>query len=174
MKTLTLGMFFLLWHASIVQAGTVSGPAPIASAAESIILTDAPTVPSATLAFRLAHSEAPLVLVNQSAASPASRPNSRAWKLSLLALAAAASADALSSWGKQEANPLLRSSNGTFGVRGLTIKGGLTGASVVPQYMMRNNSKARKTFTILNFAETAMFTALAVHNFSIPTVKAVK
>jgi hypothetical protein len=40
--------------------------------------------------------------------------------------------------------------------------------------MMRNNPKAQKTFTVLNFAETAMFTALAVHNFSISPVKVVK
>jgi hypothetical protein len=171
----TVGIAYLLWNAVILQAGSLSGPAPIVSLSESTILAEAPIIPSAAREFKLAHLEAPL-LPSSPSPTPAvnHHTNSRAWKLSLLALAGATSADALSSWGKQEGNPLLRSSNGTFGLRGLTIKSGLTGASFIPQYMMRNNPKAQKTFTVLNFAETAMFTALAVHNFSISPVKVVK
>jgi hypothetical protein len=171
----TVGVAYLLWNAVILQAGSLSGPAPIVSPSESAILADAPIIPSATREFKLAHLEAPLLPSSPSPAPTVNHhTNSRVWKLSLLALAGATSADALSSWGKQEGNPLLRSSNGTFGLRGLTIKSGLTGGSFITQYMMRNNPKAQKTFTVLNFAETAMFIALAVHNFSISPVKVVK
>jgi hypothetical protein len=171
----TVGIAYLLWNAVILQAGSLSGPAPIVSPSESTILADAPIIPSAAREFRLAYLEAPLLPSRPSPAPVVNHhTNSRAWKLSLLALAGATSADALSSWGKQEGNPLLRSSNGTFGLRGLAIKSGLTGVSFIPQYIMRNNPKAQKMFTVLNFAETAMFTALAVHNFSIPPVKVVE
>lgn len=179
MKTCSkLGVACLLCHAAFLKAEATSGPAPIASPSESIILSDAPIASSACFAapeFKPAHLEATLIPASAGVTSQAhSRQNSRAWKLSLLGLAGASGADAISSWGKQESNPLLRSANGTFGLRGLMVKSGLTGASLIPQYTMHNNPKAQRAFTVLNFAETAVFTATAIHNFSIPAVKGVR
>jgi hypothetical protein len=93
------------------------------------------------------------------------------WKISMATMLAATAFDAASSWGKSEQNPLLASSNGTFGAKGLAIKGSLAGVSLVPQLIFRNNKELRKIFTIINFGDTAMFTAIGAHNLGIKPVQ---
>ena len=119
--------------------------------------------------------QAPMVVRSYAMKPAESAPASnKMWKISLMSLIGANAADAASSWGKHESNPLLRSSNGTFGVQGLAVKGAMVGASLIPQYMCRNNPKLKKAFTIANFAETGFFSAIALHNMPISTVKVVK
>ncbi|HXE15365.1 MAG TPA: hypothetical protein VN633_24785 [Bryobacteraceae bacterium] len=93
---------------------------------------------------------------------------SKVWIASTVALLAATSLDAASSWGKYEGNPLLRSSNGTFGAQGVSLKFAIAGAMLAPQLLFRKNRRATKFFTITNFAQAGMFTGIAVHNFGIP------
>jgi hypothetical protein len=104
----------------------------------------------------------------------ASAPHDRGaiiWKVSIAALLAASAFDAASSMGKVEQNPLLRSSDGTFGGKGIAVKFGLMGAAITPQILLRNRKDLRKLFTGLNFGETAMFTAIGAHNMGIEPVK---
>lgn len=93
---------------------------------------------------------------------------SRVWIASTVALLAATSLDAASSWGKYEGNPLLRSGNGTFGAQGVSLKFAIAGAMLAPQLLFRKNRRATKFFTIANFAQAGMFTGIAVRNFGIP------
>jgi hypothetical protein len=93
------------------------------------------------------------------------------WKISIASMLSATAFDAASSWGKSEQNPLLASSNGTFGAKGVAIKASLAGVSLVPQLIFRNNKGLRKVFTIINFGDTAMFTAIGTHNLGIKPVQ---
>ena len=89
------------------------------------------------------------------------------WGISLAALVGASTFDAFSSVGKTEGNPLLRSGDGTFGAKGIAIKASLTGAGILPQVLFRNRKETRRLFTIFNFAEAGMFTAVATRNLGI-------
>ncbi len=53
-----------------------------------------------------------------------SRPakGNRIWRVSLMAIAAAQTADVATSWGKYESNPLLANGRGRFGWKSLAIK----------------------------------------------------
>jgi hypothetical protein len=93
------------------------------------------------------------------------------WKVSIATMLAASAFDAASSLGKSEQNPLLRSSDGTFGTKGVALKFGLVGASLVPQIIFRNRKDLRRLFTIVNFGDTAMFTAIGVHNHGVKPVQ---
>src|SRR3954454_20932833 len=70
------------------------------------------------------------------------------WKISIATMLASTALDAGSSMGKHEANPLLRSSNGTFGSKGIAIKASLAGLTLAPQIAFRNRRDLRKAFTI--------------------------
>jgi hypothetical protein len=93
------------------------------------------------------------------------------WKISIATMLAATAFDAYSSMGKTEQNPLLRSSDGTFGAKGIAVKTSLAGVSLVPQLIFRNRKDLRKIFTVINFADTAMFTAIGAHNLGIKPVQ---
>lgn len=95
----------------------------------------------------------------------------KVWAASIAALLGGTTMDAASSWGKSETNPLLRSANGTFGMRGLMIKGGLAGAVIAPEILMRNNEEAKKKFAIVNFIAAGVFSAVVFHNLTIPKLK---
>ena len=90
------------------------------------------------------------------------------WTASIAALLGGTAMDAASSWGKAETNPILRSANGTFGMQGLLIKGGLAGAVIAPEILMRNNPEAKKKFAIVNFIAAGVFSAVVFHNLTIP------
>jgi hypothetical protein len=91
----------------------------------------------------------------------------RLWISSVVAVAAASGLDAASSWGKLEDNGLLASSDGTFGMRGVVIKGALTAAGIVTQVLLRRNKHLLKRFAIVNLAEAGLFTGAAGYNFGI-------
>jgi hypothetical protein len=89
------------------------------------------------------------------------------WKVSLLALAGATAADAVSSWNRPEANPILRNSNGQFSTQGVGIKIGLAGTVAVTQYLLaRKGPKYERVATFANFAAAGVFGAAAIHNWS--------
>jgi hypothetical protein len=95
----------------------------------------------------------------------------RLWVASCIALVAATSADMASSWGRNEANPMLRSADGRFGARGASIKLAMTGAMIVPQYLvMKRAPGSQRVFTIANFLQAGVYTGVAVRNYGVPDV----
>lgn len=95
----------------------------------------------------------------------------RIWIASMLAMVAASSLDAGTSWGKEEANGLLASPDGTFGARGVSIKAGAAAAIIVPQILFRRHKELRARFAVGNFAGAAVFTGVAIHNLGIPAAR---
>lgn len=97
------------------------------------------------------------------------RHTSRVWVASCIALVAATSADMASSWGRNEANPMLRSADGTFGARGVSLKLAMAGAMIVPQYFIAKRAPGtQRLFTIANFIQAGMYTGVAVRNYGVP------
>ena len=90
------------------------------------------------------------------------------WRISEGLLAGANAADAASSWGKDEANPLLRT--GThFGFGSLAIKLGVIGGGLTAQhFIVRKNPNQVRLYSIANLATAGALSAVAVHNMSIP------
>ncbi len=89
------------------------------------------------------------------------------WVASIFADIAGTSFDAGTSWGKREGNPLLASSDGTFGARGLSIKAALAAIVIVPQICLRKHKELKGIFVIGNFGEAAIFAGTAVHNLQV-------
>jgi hypothetical protein len=89
------------------------------------------------------------------------------WKISIAALATASAMDAVTSLGKYESNGLLRGPDGKFGTRGIALKAGITGITLLPQLLLRNHENLRKPFTIANFAQAGMYSGIAIHNAGI-------
>lgn len=87
------------------------------------------------------------------------------WKLSAVLVAAAAAADAHSSWGRMELNPALRSANGRFGMQGLAIKSLVTGGAIGAQYiLLRKNPKAEKYGVLVNMMMAGVMGTAAATN----------
>ncbi|HUO29886.1 MAG TPA: hypothetical protein VMU80_11760 [Bryobacteraceae bacterium] len=104
------------------------------------------------------------------AASAAEKPSRwrAVWHASQALLAGSQVADAASSWGKLEANPLLQT-NPRFGYGALAVKFGALAVSLTAQhYMVRRNPARMRFFTGTNLAVTGMLTAVAVHNTRVP------
>jgi len=95
----------------------------------------------------------------------------RLWVGSMFALAGGSAFDAATSWGKYEKNSLLASQDGTFGAKGLGLKVGLAAAIITPQILLRNHPGIQAKFTFVNFASAGAFSAIAVHNMSVPVAK---
>ncbi len=93
------------------------------------------------------------------------------WKVSIAGVLAASAWDAASSMGKAERNPLLASSDGTFGAKGLGVKFGLAGLSLAPQLLLRNHKELHKFFAIANFVDAGIFAGVAAHNMGVQQVK---
>ncbi|MBM3814598.1 MAG: hypothetical protein FJW20_23475 [Acidimicrobiia bacterium] len=94
------------------------------------------------------------------------KPSTSFWKASLLTLAASGAADVHSSLGRRELNPMLRSADGRFGLRGIAIKSLITGGAIGIQYLLvRKAPQSSKYAAIANFGMSAMFTRVAVHNY---------
>src|SRR5438128_2320708 len=92
----------------------------------------------------------------------------KVWRLSSAILGAVTIADIHSSFGSNEANPLLRSSSGQFAVRGVAIKGAVVGAALGAQWLMiRKNPKAAGYAAGANFAAAAVTGAIVVRNHRI-------
>jgi hypothetical protein len=92
-------------------------------------------------------------------------PAPRLWKASLAALAVAAVADVVTSYGKRELNPALRSPDGRFGRRGLAIKSLVTGSALAGQwFLVRRAPESGRYAALANFGIAGVFSAAAVHN----------
>lgn len=87
------------------------------------------------------------------------------WKVSVVLLAAASAADAQSSWGRLEANPLLRNGDGRFGSQGIALKALIVGGAVGTQYLLlRKHPKAEKYGIITNAMMAGVLTSVAISN----------
>ncbi|MGA2186457.1 MAG: hypothetical protein ABSH47_25860 [Bryobacteraceae bacterium] len=76
--------------------------------------------------------------------------------------------DIASSYGKQEANPLLKGSGGTFDARSVMLKSSLLGGLQVSNFLLvRKHPELSKRAMVMNFVATAVFAGLAVHNFGV-------
>lgn len=141
-----------LGSASPFQAQTVVQPGTIATAVAVPATTPSAVLPSPSIA---------------TVPEDRDKAANRVWLASAFAFGAASAFDVASSWGKREENPLLASSNGEFGAKGLAIKAAITGALIVPQIWLRKRKEFRTKLTIVNFANAALFTGVAIHNLSI-------
>lgn len=101
------------------------------------------------------------------AAERENRPRSRRWWLtSVAALVGANAADVASSYGRQEANPLLRSGAGRFNARSAGIKIGIVGGVLALQsFALRKAPEAHRTLAITNFAGAGAMAAIAAKNW---------
>lgn len=99
-------------------------------------------------------------------AATVGRPQSKKlWWASVAALAAASAADAGSSWGRQEMNPLLRGSNGRFSTRGIQLKSAIVGGVCLGQWLLlRHHPKAQKRLGAANFGMAALTAGAVIHN----------
>ncbi len=68
--------------------------------------------------------------------------------------------DDVTSYGMYEMNPLVRSSDGRLGMRGIAIGAALTGASLLVQRLC--GKRRRKMFTKVNFAVGTFRTTIAM------------
>ncbi|MBM3761634.1 MAG: hypothetical protein FJW36_15470 [Acidobacteria bacterium] len=94
------------------------------------------------------------------------------WMWSAIALTAASFADVHSSWGKREANSLLRSNDGTFGGKGLAIKMSMVGGILLGQHVMVSKSPSiAKALTFTNYGMAGMKIGVAARNYQIEKPK---
>lgn len=100
----------------------------------------------------------------------------RLWKVSILALAAANALDIASSRGRMEANPLLRTPDGSFSwQRGLVVKSSLSAATITMQMLMfrkSSRSESSRAAAMVNFGSAAAIGGIAVHNLRVPKADA--
>ena len=93
----------------------------------------------------------------------------RHWAISAVALVAASALDAGSSWGRNEANPVLQQTGHSFGGRSIGIKLGITAIPLLLQHLAaRNNEGLYKPFALANYGGATFFTGVAVRNFGVP------
>jgi len=94
--------------------------------------------------------------------------------VSVAALAAASFADAYTSRGKYEANPMLRDASGRASMaRMLAFKSGLVGGTVLLEYLLaRKEPAVPKSAAIVNFYAAGALTGVAIRNSRIPGVEA--
>jgi hypothetical protein len=153
----------------LIEGPDAASPAlPAANAAPVEAVEASPASNVAAVQPAPAEAEANTAAV---AANKSSGTINKVWAASIAALLGGTTMDAASSWGKSETNPILRSANGTFGMRGLLIKGGLAGAVLAPEILMRNNEEAKKKFAVVNFIAAGVFSAVVFHNLSVPKLK---
>lgn len=110
---------------------------------------------------------APLLLIATIAMAGDSNPAWRTpWKASVASLAISTTADAATSFGGRERNPLLAGSSGSVSTPKLVgAKSLSTGALVlIESRYLRAHPKARKAFTILNFGLAGVLGGVAIRN----------
>jgi hypothetical protein len=87
------------------------------------------------------------------------------------ALVLAHSLDIESSWGKHELNPLLQSSNQTFGARGASIKIGVVALGLVAgELIVHKHPKFEKYVGIADFAVAGAESAAVINNLHYQVV----
>ena len=104
------------------------------------------------------------------AVSAADRPSRwrAVWRVSQALLAGADAADAASSWGKNEANPLVRAGQ-RFSYGSLAIKLGALGGGLAAQhYILRKAPEQVPLFASANLAAAAMLGVVAGRNMQVP------
>jgi hypothetical protein len=90
------------------------------------------------------------------------------WRVSQALLTGADAADAASSWGKNEANPLVRAGQ-RFGYGSLAIKLGALGGGLAAQhYILRKSPGETPLFATTNLAAASMLGVVAWHNMRVP------
>ena len=92
----------------------------------------------------------------------------KVYRASVAAVAAGSVADIATSLGagKGESNPLLASSNGRFGARGIEIKSAIVAASVLTGWLAtRHHSRAIPA--IANCGMAGVYGAIALHNSKV-------
>ncbi|HXM43949.1 MAG TPA: hypothetical protein VN924_22130 [Bryobacteraceae bacterium] len=93
------------------------------------------------------------------------------WRVSEAMLAGADAADAASSWGKNEGNPLVRTGQ-TFSYGSLAIKLGALGGGLLAQhYIVRRSPGTTPLFASANLAVAAMLGIVARRNMNVPVEK---
>ena len=98
--------------------------------------------------------------------SPGARP-SKLWRLSVAALAAGSTADAWSSYGHVEANPLLGGGS-RFSGRAIGLKAAVAGGVIAGQWLlMRKHPESARAAAITNFGMAAVFSGVAMHNRAV-------
>ena len=108
-----------------------------------------------------------LILPVASAADRSSRWRT-VWRVSQGLLVAGNTADAASSWGKYETNPLLRTGS-RFGYGSLAIKlGMMTGGLAMQQYISRKYPERIPLFASANLAVAGVLGIVAWHNTGVP------
>ena len=89
------------------------------------------------------------------------------WRVSQVILAGADAADAASSWGKNEANPLVRAGS-RFSYGSLAIKLGALGGSLTAQhFILRGNPQYTAVLASANLGAAAMLGAIAARNMRV-------
>jgi len=84
------------------------------------------------------------------------------YRLSVAVLLSGAAADAASSWGRPELNPVLRDARGRFGTRGLVVKVSVTGGiAAVAHLVSRRHPRAASA---VNFAVGSAWHGAAARN----------
>lgn len=102
-----------------------------------------------------------------SAAEPGIEPPDKLFSASEITLAGAAVADAASSWGLTERNPML---GNQFDSRSVAIKAGITGAVLLAERRALHNCipeecrYRRRIFKVINFVAAGGYSAAAVWN----------
>lgn len=93
------------------------------------------------------------------------------WRVSQVLLAGADAADAASSWGKTEANPLLHTGS-RFSYGSMAIKmGAFAGGLAVQHYILRRAPEQTPVFASANLAAAAALGAVAAHNMHVSASK---
>ena len=82
----------------------------------------------------------------------------------MVALVACTAIDAATSINNTEGNPLLRSSNGQFGYRGLLLKSALASGTIAFEFRFVKRSRMYKPLAIFNFVQAGVFGGAAAYN----------
>jgi hypothetical protein len=94
-----------------------------------------------------------------------------AWRVSQAVLAGADAADAASSWGKNEMNPLVRV-GGRFSYGSLAIKlGALAGGLAAQHYIVRKAPERMPLLASANLAIAGLLGSIAARNLRVPVSK---
>jgi hypothetical protein len=97
-----------------------------------------------------------------------SEDSAHAWKISLAPLVASQALDAASSYNMRELNPLVRSANGGFEMKGAILKLGVTGLLVGAEFLVvRKYPRSARVIAKLNWSSGIVTTGFAIHNYAI-------
>jgi hypothetical protein len=92
-----------------------------------------------------------------------------AWTGSQAALGVANLLDSTSSYGKQEANPVLSGAGGRFDLGSIILKVAMVGGfEATMTWGIHRHAAMRRFATIVNYSMAAGLGGVAVHNFTIP------